>query len=191
MQSLAGGDGISLIRWLLHLVLPYPSFLIDAEEIGLICRLEPKWMAEHLQDDSDRLSKWLKSCRYRGILSDFLGRRWWRPAVVEKLRGITNGRPHDTSSLRLCLAKLAEITPGDLPFLSYPTPVRLVDEDFRFTSEVCDVEDAVRVEPEEWPSELSPPWITLRQVIQSQRLQRYVIERDIDRVHGHSQTGNE
>ncbi len=179
LQSLAKQDGVSLLRWMLHVILPYPSFLLDSVEVSLLCRLEPEWGVKALGNSSNAFSELFHDSLYRGLLSDFLGVRWWRAGVVAKLRQVTNGAPHNAASLKNYFDQMHG---SKTPMIDVATPVRIVDEEFRLTNEIVDVEEAVRLEPEEWPLELAPPWISLSKVADSSRLRRYVLERDIDRV---------
>ncbi|MBW7971871.1 hypothetical protein [Bradyrhizobium sp. BR 10289] len=178
LQSLANRDGISLLRWMLHIALPYPSFLLDSVEVSLLCRLQPEWGVNALESKGF-LADLFSDSLYRGLLSNFLGARWWRAGVVAKLRQITGGVPHSIDRLR---SYFDQMHGKAVPMLNVATPVRTVDEEFRLTNEIVDVDEAVRLEPEEWPLELAPPWIALSKVAKSPRLRRYVLERDIDRV---------
>lgn len=179
LQSLAEDDGVALIRWMLHLVLPYPSLFLDAVEVSVLCRVQPEWGTIQLEEENSAISKLFETSRYNGILSKFLGPRWWRAGVLAALRTATDGSPHDADVLSSRFHSMYDLA---VPILRIATPVRTVDEEFRLTTNIVDVEEAVRLEPEEWPAELGPPWIPLVQIAGNPRLRRYVLERDIDRV---------
>ncbi|MBR0835473.1 hypothetical protein JQ612_19990 [Bradyrhizobium manausense] len=179
LQSLAEQDGVALLRWLLHLVLPYPSFLVDAAEVALLCRLQLGWGVEQLSELDSPISKLFHESSYGGILSHFLGPRWWRAGVLATLRRECGGSLQEVERLNNTLDSLYG---SAVPRLHIATPVRTVDEDFRLTATAVDVEDAVRLEAEEWPPELPPPWFPLSRLADNPRVRRYVLERDIDRV---------
>ena len=78
----AGGHGILFIRWLLHQVMPYPSFLWAEHWVAARLRISVNALRGVLAGDSD-LAKNLESMRYSGILAGFLEDRWWRGALED------------------------------------------------------------------------------------------------------------
>jgi hypothetical protein len=181
IQSLGSGDGMSLLRWLLHIVLPFPSFLVDASEVGLLLRVDPGWCYGEL-DSSSPLRAVLSEFEYRGVLAKFLGRRWWRAGVIEKVRSTLGPLRHQSTALAQEVATWARVDADVLPVIREPIPVRVVDPEFRLTGEVIDASCAVRLDPEDWPEPLARPWISIDVVREHPTLVRYVVASDLERV---------
>lgn len=76
--------GIYWIRWFIQRILTYPCFLSDEW-----------WLASRLWLNHDELTDEVKAlfadAQYGGVLSDFGGRRWWRPLVEIELWKSTGG----------------------------------------------------------------------------------------------------
>ena len=83
IHELAGGEhGILFLRWFLHQVLPYPSFLWDVHRVAARLRMKVEDL-EALIDSDGGLAQDLRERMYKGILKDFLGKRWWRTAIED------------------------------------------------------------------------------------------------------------
>jgi hypothetical protein len=79
-----------LIRWLLHRILPYSTFLCDTMYLAVRLRATPESLLECIDGDSP-LARSLESCRYAGILSGFAGKRWWRAAIDDLVWSLREG----------------------------------------------------------------------------------------------------
>jgi len=71
--------GIGVLRWVLHKILPYPTFLLD--EAHLAARLRVSLRSLRAVADSSEFSSRFGTARYTGALASFVGRRWWRAGV--------------------------------------------------------------------------------------------------------------
>ncbi|GAA1296061.1 hypothetical protein GCM10009610_00590 [Pseudonocardia xinjiangensis] len=132
--------GLALLRWLLHRVLPYPTFLIDEQYLRTRLRLSedeipvesPLWVE-------------LSECEYQGVLATFSGRRWWRSGVENWLWRQTDGRSGDPTEIARVITDLGCV-PGSLRH-----PVVVIATDHRRRKEPAELEDVVRVRPDDWP----------------------------------------
>lgn len=79
-ESAALSYNLGVLRWLLHRILPYPCFLLDEHRLAADLHVTVESLRKVLSESSE-LTRLLEPCEYRGVLSDFLGRRWWKPAV--------------------------------------------------------------------------------------------------------------
>lgn len=154
--------GMSVIRWMLHRILPYPCFLLD--EVDLMARLR----VEDL-DQEGALNNALEPARYRGALSEFLGPRWWRAGVESWLWDETAGQPSDTRSL----ADVAERL-GAVPRPGSQTMVRVVDPGLGRSDELTDLSGVVRIRPDDWPTYADDAYATVESVVSDPSLFRLV-----------------
>jgi hypothetical protein len=75
-------NGMAIIRWLLHEVLPFPSFLLDERYVAARLRIEPESLRTILVAKKPaRIRRELEPFEYLGLLHDFSGRRWWRAGI--------------------------------------------------------------------------------------------------------------
>ena len=93
--------GLAFIRWLAHTALPYPTFLWDSHQVAA------RWRVRHASFSKayaeTKLKDWLGSAEYSGVLSDFLGRRWWRHRVEQIAWDTTEGDAQNSARLRKTL----------------------------------------------------------------------------------------
>ena len=84
IYQLAGTEhGVLFLRWLLHQVLPYPSFLWDVHRVAIQLRMRVDDLERLIAMDGD-LAQDLQQRRYTGILEGFLG----EPLVAYCDRGL-------------------------------------------------------------------------------------------------------
>lgn len=76
------GKGLArlLLAWLLHHVLPYPSFLLTDTQAALRLGVTPASF-RNLLKSNNALRSALDEANYNGPLADFDGPRWWRAGI--------------------------------------------------------------------------------------------------------------
>ena len=157
VYELQGGThGVLFLRWLLHQILPYPCFLWDVNWLACRLRLEAKHLKRLIAGDCD-LARDLEQLRYTGVLSGFLGPRWWRTAIedyVWELRGESSGTPGELED------RLREKVGENLELVVPRDPVVCLNRDFRPRG-VASPQDAVRVRPDYWPPFSDAAWMTI------------------------------
>ncbi|MDE2800088.1 MAG: hypothetical protein OXI94_15605 [Gemmatimonadota bacterium] len=155
-----GGHSILFIRWLLHQVLPYPSFLWAEHWVAARLGISIDALREVLEGDSD-LAKDLESMRYSGILEDFLGDRWWRGAIEDYAWNVSEGLTADVQHLRDVLSERAgmKLTSTDVN-----PAVVCVDKNWQPTDEFLSPMTAITLHPDHWPPFADPAWMDIETV---------------------------
>jgi hypothetical protein len=75
-------SGIAMLRWLLHAILPFPTFLLNERYVAARLRIEPRSLSSLLAgNEGNKIRKILRPFEYRGVLSKFAGTRWWRAGI--------------------------------------------------------------------------------------------------------------
>ena len=144
----AASDGLAFVRWLLHRIFPYPTFLLD--EVHVAARVGVK--LNSLVEIEE-----VQPARYDGIFAGFDGPRWWKAGVDKLIFDATQGRPFDTRAVHEALTQLAgapldRAAPGAI--------VATVDADYR-PSGLASVDDVVQLELDDWPPYAQQPWATI------------------------------
>lgn len=174
----AGTNGLLFLRWLLHSVLPYPTFLWGEQWVAARFRITPNALRLVLEGDSD-LASGLAACRYEGILRSFLGARWWRAGVEQYAWEIRVSGARDPQAFHQELEKRAGT---ELEHLDLVSPVVCINRDFAPTDELCDLEDAVRLVPDLWPAYAGTAYATISSVREDPDLAALVHPLDRDRA---------
>lgn len=166
--------GLAIVRWLLHRILPYPCFLWDAFQVSARLRVQPELIS------TKNLRKELKSCEYSGILNNFSGPRWWRSSVERFLWESTNGKSSDISEVQKAVSRITrhKIKPGSLP----THPVVCVDSDYQPLKKLFSTEDAVRIQPDDWPAYADQAWTTIELAKDESRLRALVVHEDLPKL---------
>jgi hypothetical protein len=163
--------GLIIVRWLLHRILPYPCFLWDSHHLAARLRMEHRTVItnKHLQQK-------LRSCKYNGILAEFLGTRWWRSKVELLLWQATKGKSSDVKEVQKAVSRFAKIhTDAD----SLPThPIVCINSDYQPLEKFFSSEDAVRVQPDDWPAYADQAWTTIELANTNDRLGALVVRED-------------
>lgn len=146
-------NGVGVIRWLLHRILPYPTFLVDDFHLAARLRVDVQSLKTSLEDDDGSFSKALATAEYRGHLSNVVGRRWWRAAIDEAVFSLVPEDPSNLTKLHEALRKLAP----DLKTLEAPRLFPVIDHNFS-TIELAMSEEVVQVAPDDWPAFAEPAW---------------------------------
>jgi hypothetical protein len=147
--------GLAFVRWLLHRILPYPCFLLDANYLAARLRITTETLSEISSVTTDPLA----ACRYRGILEDFLGPRWWRSRIEQALWQNTKGDTLDGAKIREWLSGAAGIAAVAAATDDYPVVCR--DISHRTLPTVFPMRDCVRIQPDDWPAYADQAWTTI------------------------------
>jgi hypothetical protein len=175
--------GLAIIRWLLHRILPYPCFLWDSHYLAARLRVDHAWLREALVENAP-LRKWLESARYKGLLSEFSGERFWRAKIELLLWEKTAQQSFDTERTWEALAK---ITRQDVKGSDPPDhPIVCVNSDYQPLEKFESIDDAVRIRPDDWPSYADQPWTRIELALDEPRLGALVVAEDRGRLNGNS-----
>ena len=146
--------GASVLRWFLHRVLPYPTFLTDIFWTATRLGVTADWLEEELQTDNG-LSVQLSGCRYSGAFAGFSGRRWWRAGLANLIAELSDGQPFDRTALQDGIRRVASTKPD---FLTEERPVLAVDPKTMEPTQIVEVDLATRINPDGWPVYADDAW---------------------------------
>ncbi len=166
--------GVAFLRWMLHRILPYPTFLLDDFRLAARLGLTIDGLRAEL-GSATPLATFLAPARYDGVLAGFMGDRWWRPAVEHLLWESTGGRSFQSGPVTELLTRLC----GRLPeFHGIEDPVVARNGDFE-SFRIVPLESAVPIRPDDWPPFADPAWTTQEMVEADQRLAALIIREDL------------
>lgn len=171
--------GLAFLRWLLQRVLPYPTFLRSSEFLAQSLRVTPASLAQALTKGSADLIDRLESIRYKGVLGEFFGHRWWKAGIEHLLWDLTDGKPFDQSLLETAVQ---EQLSDKLEAAGLQHPVVCVDERLRISDRLVERGDAVEIQPDDWPSYAQLPWASLDLMRERPAIAALVVEEDRERV---------
>lgn len=144
-------NGRSLVRWLAHRILPYPTFLLDQSHAANLLGITEESFA--------RLAATSHAGQYEisytGPLSDFLGRRWWRAGLQQMLVDVDRYQWDSSADRAEALANAAGV---DLAPLTHDQPVVAYDSSGRVLSIDADADKSVRLQADGWPVFADDPW---------------------------------
>jgi hypothetical protein len=146
---------IALVRWLLHNIQPYPTFLWSDHYVAARLRIGVASLRA-IVDGESRLALDLSRLAYKGAFASFLGRRWWRAGLEDYLWDATKGMARDVTTLRQVVKERAGTELGEIALLE---PVVTLNKDLSIKDEFCGIDDAVRVRPEWWPAYADSAWM--------------------------------
>ena len=155
----AGGHQIQLVRWLLHQVMPYPCFLWDKHWVAARLQISVREFCRVVKGECE-LAKNLNSMRYSGLLSGFLGERWWRGAVEDYVWEITNP-PNSTKQLNNALNERAS---EKLNSIEANPAIVCLDQSLLPKEKFSSPADAVRLQPDHWPAFADPAWMEIQDI---------------------------
>jgi hypothetical protein len=169
---------MAFIRWLLHQVLPYPSFLWEDRYLAARLYVKVESLRQVLESDK-KARRVLAPLQYAGVLTGFIGERWWRAGVEHMLWDWTDGNPFDAAivreAVRTHLSKSLEL-------LDFKRPVVCVDpQSFRPTDEAIDVISAVEIKPDDWPAYAEQAWVSVDST-QDEGIAALVVPQDRNRI---------
>ena len=170
--------GLVFLRWLLQLILPYPCFLWGAHHLAARLRVTHESLSKALSQDNDLMTL-LDPVRYRGILADFLGPRWWRSGTESLVWELTDGDPFD---VRRLVSILASKTSAELQITDFMQPVVCVGHNHVPLPALSSIEDSVRIQPDDWPPYADQAWTTIELADQDPSLGALVISQDRHRL---------
>lgn len=155
------GHGILFLRWLLHEILPYPSFLWAEHWVAARLGFCVDNLREVMKGDS-QLANDLRSMSYSGILAGFQGDRWWRGALEDYVWELAGQYGAEDPTLHDVLTERAgmELVPID----ANPAVVCLnanLEPNGRFSSPMI----AVTIRPDHWPAFADSAWMDVETVL--------------------------
>ena len=173
-QLIEWSHGLAFLRWFMHRVLPYSCFLIDAVELSRHLRITPTSLSSELGSGRD-LDKTLGSFEYRGDLSGFRGKRWWRSGVSQFLWDSTDGDRGNAEAVAVLLNSMAG---KELDCLKCDYPTAIVDSDFKTSHEFAELDECVQIQPDGWPSFAEPAFTSIEWAKEHNSLRSLVIRKD-------------
>jgi hypothetical protein len=175
------GARVRLMRWLLHVALPFPGCFVDLDSVAVRLRITPKDLcgALSLNRGSD-LAAFLDQARYRGPLACFFPMRFWKAGIDYIVWRMTEGRSPANPAVRNTIASAIG---EELPLLGIADPVLVVSpETFVLTGDVASIDEAVQVQTELWPPTVEPPWMRIADIAKDRKLRAMVVSKDRDRI---------
>jgi len=171
--------GLAILRWMLQRILPYPCFIWDTYYVAARLRLDHDAFLSALNQDA-QLKKVLAPTEYEGILSKFLGLRWWRSRIELLLWDITDGQSGDPEVVREGLNKLLEkpIAASNPPI----HPIVCVNSNYQRLEKFYSINDSVRIRPDDWPPYADQAWTTIELAKNEPKLRSLVLTEDLERL---------
>lgn len=149
--------GIGVLRWALHRVWPYPTFLLDDAHVAARLRVELASLRTQLESN-ERLRDLLAPARYRGPLETFAGRRWWRAGLESIIFDLASKDPASTAVLH---SQLNTIAP-ELRVCGSGMVFPVIDEMFNVKEDLATADQVVEVVPDDWPPFADAAWALKR-----------------------------
>ena len=163
----ASSAGRKWIAWFLQRILPFPTFLIDDLRAAAYLGLSGPAL-DVLLENEGIVGEMLQSSLYVGELSKFGGRRWWRAGLQQlksEMIAFSSGRNAD--SIYLAVEKQSGIDLNSYR-LGVNFPVFQIGEDYSVLDKPIEIDRAVRLQPDEWPSYADDPWLDSRRLEHSE-----------------------
>lgn len=169
-------SGSGFLRWFLQRVLPYPTFLIGDVRAALALGL-PVVALDALLAAETGIGSVARAALYEGQLAAFGGRRWWRAGLHEVLT-YAKGRPREYHE--------ALAAAGVDPFEAEqrPSSVVVLDGDLEPKPEPVPIEEAVRLQPDGWPTFAEEAWVSVEDALFNADLAASVVTADRWRIEG-------
>jgi CheY-like chemotaxis protein len=171
--------GLAVLRWILHRILPYPCFLWDTNYVAARLTLDHDGFVLALNEDP-KLANILAPTKYEGILSKFLGPRWWRSRIELLLWEITEGQSGDPAVVRNRLNNLIDRKVGT----SKPAvhPIVCLNSNYQRLESFYSIHDSVRIRPDDWPPYADQAWTTIELAKNEPKLRSLVLTEDLERL---------
>ena len=170
--------GLAIVRWLLHRILVYPCFLWDEFRLAARLRLDPEDLAKTLGKKAG-LWEGLHKHQYKGLLREFSGPRWWKSGVEMMVWDLTSGDPQNADLLR---KKLSNLAGRNLKPSASDHPVVCVGKDYQPSGTLASIDDAVRIQPDDWPTYADAAWVLKKDAKSDPIIGNLVIRDDRDRL---------
>jgi hypothetical protein len=151
----APAHAVVVLRWLLHRILPYPSFLIGEKVLSSRLGIRPSLLA-------DLESVWadLKDCRYSGPGAGLFDIRWWRPEIERLLYSETDGRSLNPDVVRSVIQNRLGGN-GEVPLEWIDDAVPVLDPQTLQYADVDTRDACIEVHPDDWPEFADTPWMRI------------------------------
>lgn len=162
-------QGIGVVRWALHKILPYPTFLLD--EAHLAARLRVSLPSLRAAADSAEFAKIFGAARYKGQLESFLGRRWWRAGIEHAVFEATADSPGDLTALHAAL----KLVPG-LEAQQAPRLFPVLGRQFKTKTDLATEDAVVEVRPDDWPAFADEAWALRAELEDAPELKAVAVE---------------
>lgn len=175
----AGTNGLLFLRWLLHGILPYPTFLLAMNWVAARLRIKPASLRDVLLGSESQLGCDLEECRYKGVLDAFVGHRWWRAAVDQYIWDLRADGAREPDEFHRELEKRAG---RELELVEEVSPVVCVDRELRARDGLWALENVVRLVPDLWPTYADPAYAEAVEVSENPALCSIVHPLDRERV---------
>jgi hypothetical protein len=169
--------GITLIRWLLHRILPHATFLIDTLHLAARLLITPDSLVGELTKQTE-FTKAIGSLEYDGPLSDFDGTRWWTDGIEQWLWEITNHNSDDPEAIHEAL-RMNGFQPQTL---GLRRPVVTLDPNLKPETEFAELDDVVAVSLDDWPSYAQSAYMRKSTIRENTNLTMYVDSSDRARL---------
>ncbi|MCG8419160.1 MAG: hypothetical protein MJE77_14595 [Proteobacteria bacterium] len=150
-------DGMALIRWLLHRILPYPCFLWGMTRLALRLHVQPRWLKNELEP-AGQLYEVFAPYLYRGALQGFDGPRWWGAGIDDLLRDQLNDHSSSHGATHEWLKQYAATPVAALDCFA---PTMIINEYFEPGLDIYEMDQCVQIQPDDWPAYADPAWTTL------------------------------
>ncbi len=173
------------LSWFMQRVLPFSTFLVDDVRASAYLGLRSGALDEILASRSELALK-LEGTKYTGQLSDFAGRRWWRAGIsaarAELLEDSGGRGPLDAA------VRITDVQGAQLDQLGLSYPVFTINNDYETSSEPIEVTQAVRLQPDGWPSYADDPWLARSDIDHEPELAKLIV---LDDRAGNIHDGNQ
>jgi hypothetical protein len=164
--------GSAFARWFLQRVLPYPTFLIDANHLAARLQITVDSLEAALTKNNE-LSVALARIEYHGVFGGFLGRRWHKSFLEDWLWEVTNKLSFDSGAVdeavKRCSGGLA------VPTLARPDPVVVVGNNYESTTEFVPRGQCIAIFPDDWPAYADRAYAKLDDVKEDHTLKKLVM----------------
>lgn len=174
----AGTNGLLFLRWLLHGIMPYPTFLLAMHWVAARLRITPSSLRQVLEGESELASE-LAACRYTGVLASFDGPRWWRAAIDQYVWDLRATGAREPATFHNALEQRAGSV---LERVEEISPVVCVDRELKPLDGLCALESVVRLVPDLWPAYADPAYVDVDAVRGDLDLRSIVHPLDRERV---------
>lgn len=145
--------GVGVLRWALHKILPYPTFLLDDAHLAARLRVTVESLVSEAA--SQGFQALFGAFQYQGQLKSIQGRRWWRAGIEHAIFNLTENTPGSLSALH---AQLETHVPG-LKIQSKGRVFAVLDGNFQTKPTLAhETEGVAQVRPDDWPTFADEAW---------------------------------
>ena len=145
--------GIGVLRWALHRILPYPTFLIDDMHLAARFRVDPDSLRSVMESPL-ALENLFAPARYAGGLGNFAGRRWWRAGIESIVFDLTR---NNLASIQELHAQLRQ-RDGSLQVIDAESVFPVIGENYSVKDQLAKASEVVEVVPDDWPPFADSAW---------------------------------